>query len=171
MPRKRDDRWSRQLDPRQLGKAPKDLRVEVRFARTKETTALLLDDALKEPKALLSPSDSKREPRSSVSPLPDLLAPSAAGRAFLRTRDPPPSGGLLWRTGRRSHGLAPKAPKLSSKEIPGRPKIQDDGAGVISEVPVPAESPIKEMRRPLDEPATSDSKEDAPAWALEQPPN
>lgn len=48
---------------RQLDKAPKDLRIEVRFARTKETTALLLADALDEPKALLSLSDQKREPR------------------------------------------------------------------------------------------------------------
>lgn len=49
---------------RQLGKAPRDLRIEVRFARTKESTALLLSDALDEPKALLSPSDPKREPRN-----------------------------------------------------------------------------------------------------------
>jgi hypothetical protein len=49
---------------RQLRKAPADLRIEVRFARTKESTALLLRDTLEDPKALLSPSDSKREPRS-----------------------------------------------------------------------------------------------------------
>jgi hypothetical protein len=48
---------------RQLKKAPADLRVEVGFARTKESTALLLRDALENPKALLSPSDPKREPR------------------------------------------------------------------------------------------------------------
>lgn len=49
---------------RQVTKAPKDLRVEVQFARTKETTALLLADAIEEPKALLSPTDLKREPRA-----------------------------------------------------------------------------------------------------------
>jgi hypothetical protein len=49
---------------RQLSKAPKDLQVEVQFARTKETTAMRLADALENPKALLSPSDPKREPRS-----------------------------------------------------------------------------------------------------------
>jgi hypothetical protein len=49
---------------RQLKKAPNDLRIEVRFARTKESTALLLADALANPKDLLSPSDPKREPRS-----------------------------------------------------------------------------------------------------------
>jgi hypothetical protein len=49
---------------RQLKKAPKDLTIEVQFARTKETTALLLSDALEDPKRLLSPSDPKRDPRS-----------------------------------------------------------------------------------------------------------
>lgn len=49
---------------RQLKKAPEDLRIEVNFARTKESTALLLRDARENPKALLSPSDPKREPRS-----------------------------------------------------------------------------------------------------------
>jgi hypothetical protein len=49
---------------RQLKKAPEDLRIEVHFARTKESTALLLRDAREDPKALLSPSDPKREPRS-----------------------------------------------------------------------------------------------------------
>jgi hypothetical protein len=47
---------------RQLRKAPDDLRIEVRFARTRESTALLLRDARENPKALLS-SDPKREPK------------------------------------------------------------------------------------------------------------
>ncbi len=49
---------------RQLKDAPEDLRIEVQFARTRETTALLLCDARDDPKALLSPADSKREPRA-----------------------------------------------------------------------------------------------------------
>jgi hypothetical protein len=49
---------------RQLAKAPKDLRIEVHFARTKETTASLLADAMEQPRALLSPTDPKREPRA-----------------------------------------------------------------------------------------------------------
>lgn len=49
---------------RQLKGAPDDLRIEVQFARTKETTALLLADAREDAKALLSPTDPKREPRS-----------------------------------------------------------------------------------------------------------
>lgn len=49
---------------RQLKAAPEDLRLEVQFARTQETTALLLSVAREDPKALLSPSDLKREPRA-----------------------------------------------------------------------------------------------------------
>lgn len=48
---------------RQLKKAPEDLRIEVHFARTKESAALLLRDAREDARALLSPSDPKREPR------------------------------------------------------------------------------------------------------------
>ncbi|HSK50249.1 MAG TPA: hypothetical protein VK889_07110 [Solirubrobacterales bacterium] len=49
---------------RQLRRAPDTLRIEVQFARTKETTALLLADAIENPKALLSPADPKRDPRA-----------------------------------------------------------------------------------------------------------
>lgn len=48
---------------RQLKKAPEDLRIEVHFVRTKESTALLLRDARENAKTLLSPSDPKREPK------------------------------------------------------------------------------------------------------------
>ena len=48
---------------RQLRDAPTSLRVEVSFANTRETTSLLLAEALEYPQRLLSPSDSKREPR------------------------------------------------------------------------------------------------------------
>jgi hypothetical protein len=49
---------------RQLKGAPDDLRIEVQFARTKETTAVLLSEAREDPRALLSPTDPKREPRA-----------------------------------------------------------------------------------------------------------
>jgi hypothetical protein len=100
---------------RQLRKAPEDLRIEVRFARTKESTALLLRDAREDPKALLSPSDPKREPRSfSLSLARPLGTKRGKGeRSFvLETRRQVVSfyGDLVeglvdWR---------PKAPKLSS---------------------------------------------------------
>jgi hypothetical protein len=49
---------------KQLKKAPGDLRIETHFARTKETTAVLLSEAKDDAKLLLSPSDTKREPRA-----------------------------------------------------------------------------------------------------------
>ncbi|CAN5882372.1 hypothetical protein BH24ACT15_BH24ACT15_05480 [soil metagenome] len=51
---------------RQLKDAPADLRVEVSFARTSETTAGLLAAAREDPKSLLSPTDPKRQPRSFI---------------------------------------------------------------------------------------------------------
>lgn len=102
---------------RQLRKAPDDLRIEVRFARTKESTALLLRDAQEDPKALLSPSDPKREPRSfSLSLARPLGTKRGKGeRSFvLETRRQVVSfyGDLVeglvdWR---------PKAPKLTSEK-------------------------------------------------------
>jgi hypothetical protein len=104
---------------RQLRKAPDDLRIEVRFARTKESTALLLRDAREEPKVLLSPSDAKREPRSFTLSLARPLGTKRGKgeRSFvLETRRQVVSfyGDLVeglvdWR---------PKAPKLTSEKAP-----------------------------------------------------
>lgn len=124
---------------RQLGKAPRDLRVEVQFARTKETTALLLADALEEPKALLSPSDPKREPRSFTLSLARPLGTKRGQgeRSFvLKTRRQVVGfyGGLV-------EDLAawqPKAPKLLSKESSG--EVEDPRRtvpGAISEAATP----------------------------------
>lgn len=49
---------------RQLKNAPSDLRIDVRFAKTPETSSLLLLQAAEEPDRLLSPTDPRREPRS-----------------------------------------------------------------------------------------------------------
>lgn len=49
---------------RQLKKAPSDLRIDVRFAKTAETSSLLLREAIDEPERLLSATDPRREPRS-----------------------------------------------------------------------------------------------------------
>lgn len=51
---------------RQLKGKPGDLRIDVRFSSTKETTSLLLSEAQDAPDRLLSPTDKKREPRSFV---------------------------------------------------------------------------------------------------------
>jgi hypothetical protein len=49
---------------RQLRDAPEDLRIEVRFVNTKETTSALLREASEYPERLLSAVDPKRQPRS-----------------------------------------------------------------------------------------------------------
>lgn len=49
---------------RQLTSAPSDLRLQVGFANTRETTSLLLAEAREYPQRLLSPTDAKREPRT-----------------------------------------------------------------------------------------------------------
>ncbi len=48
---------------RQLREAPGELRISVRFAQGRDTTALLLRDAHDQPKGLLSQADPKRAPR------------------------------------------------------------------------------------------------------------
>ena len=61
----------------QLKQAPPDLRVEVQFQRTKETTARLLSEAREDPSTLLSATDRKREPRGFVL---SLARPLGTGR-------------------------------------------------------------------------------------------
>jgi hypothetical protein len=117
---------------RQLTKAPGDLRVEVQFARTKETTALLLSDAREEPEALLSPTDPKREPRSfNLSLARPLGTKRGRGeRSFvLETRRQVVSfyGDIV----ERLRDWQPKAPKLSSKESP----VEDDPRHTVSSLP------------------------------------
>jgi hypothetical protein len=49
---------------KQLRNAPDDLRVDVNFVSTRETSSALLRDARERPELLLSNADAKREPRS-----------------------------------------------------------------------------------------------------------
>jgi hypothetical protein len=49
---------------RQLREGDRKLRVEVGFVGTRETTSLLLEEAIEYPQRLLSTSDAKREPRT-----------------------------------------------------------------------------------------------------------
>ena len=142
---------------RQLKKAPDDLRVEIQFARTKETTALLLKDARDNPAGLLSPTDSKREPRSFVLSLARPLGTKRGRgeRSFvLETRRQVVSfyGDLV-------EGLSewrPKAPRLPaekpSEEVgdPRRtiPPITDIPAAEPPLAAVPSPPP---WRRPTDD--------------------
>jgi hypothetical protein len=111
---------------RQLRKAPDDLRIEVRFARARESTALLLRDVGEDPKALLSPSDPKREPKTFALSLSRPLGTKRGKgeRSFvLETRRQVVSfyGDLVeglvdWRP------KAPKLPAESSSEEAGDPR-------------------------------------------------
>lgn len=136
---------------RQLKKAPDDLRVEVHFARTKESTALLLRDAREDPKALLSPSDPKREPRSFTLSLARPLGTKRGKgeRSFvLETRRQVVSfyGDLVeglteWR---------PKAPKLHTEKAPE----DTDPRRTIPEAPeAPSGEPQGSRNLPVPQPA------------------
>ena len=48
---------------RQLKEAPDDLRIEVRFASSRQTTSELLGDCRDDPDCMLNPDDPKRDPR------------------------------------------------------------------------------------------------------------
>jgi hypothetical protein len=150
---------------RQLRNAPDDLRVEVRFARTKESTALLLREAREDPKALLSPSDPKREPRSFALSLARSLGTKRGKgeRSFvLETRRQVVSfyGDLVqglteWR---------PKAPKLPSAKAPdeaGDPRhTLSSGDGVASAQP--EEQPEQDRHLPVPQAPT-------PSWSPPTP--
>lgn len=126
---------------RQLKKAPEDLRLEVHFARTKETSAVLLKDAREEPASLLSPTDPKREPRSFTLSLARPLGTKRGRgeRSFvLETRRQVVSfyGDLV-------EGLSewrPKAPRLPAEkpnEETGDPRRT---IPTVSEPPAPAQA-------------------------------
>ena len=127
---------------RQLKKAPDDLRVEIQFARTKESTAMLLGDAREDPAGLLSPTDPKREPRSFTLSLARPLGTKRGRgeRSFvLETRRQVVSfyGDLV-------EGLSewrPKAPKLPAEkpsEDAGDPRRTIPS---VSDAPTPAHAP------------------------------
>jgi hypothetical protein len=126
---------------RQLKKAPEDLRVEVQFARTKESTALLLKDARENPKALLSPSDLKREPRCFILSLARPLGTKRGRgeRSFvLETRRQVVSfyGDLV-------EGLSdwrPKAPKLPAEKPADEVGDPRRTIPTVSEAPAPVQA-------------------------------
>jgi hypothetical protein len=112
---------------KQLKKAPGDLRIETHFARTKETTAVLLSEARSDAKLLLSPSDSKREPRAFTLSLARPLGTKRGRgeRSFvLETRRQVVSfyGDLV----ENLKAWQAKAPKLPSDDGEGEPPVADD---------------------------------------------
>jgi hypothetical protein len=125
---------------RQLKKSPDDLRVEVQFARTKESTALLLGDARENPAGLLSPSDPKREPRSFVLSLARPLGTKRGRgeRSFvLETRRQ-----VVNFYGDLVEGLAewrPKAPKLPAEKPAEEASDPRRTIPTVSDAPAPAQ--------------------------------
>jgi hypothetical protein len=112
---------------RQLKDAPDDLGIEVHFARTKETTAALRVDASSEPKALLSPTDPKREPRAFTLSLARPLGTKRGRgeRSFvLETRRQVVSfyGEIV----ENLKDWQARAPKLPPDEPEGEPAVVDD---------------------------------------------
>lgn len=150
---------------RQLRRAPDDLRIEVRFARTKESTALLLHDAREDPKALLSASDPRREPRSFTLSLARPLGTKRGKgeRSFvLETRRQVVSfyGDLV-------EGLAdwrPKAPKLPVEKTPedaGDPRHRL--ADAVDPSPAHPEAEAESQRNlPVPQPSV-------PSWSPPEP--
>lgn len=142
---------------RQLSKAPADLTVEVLFARSKETTALRLSAAREDPRALLFPSDSKREPRAFILSLSRSLGTKRGRgeRSFvLETRRQVVDfyGDLV----ESLRPWQPRAPRLSSDDgphgtldprhaLPPEPSPEDGGA---SEPPSPSGGAPPEPSRP-----------------------
>jgi hypothetical protein len=140
---------------RQLKKAPDDLRIEVHFARTKESTALLLRDAREDPKGLLSPSDPKREPRAFTLSLARPLGTKRGKgeRSFvLETRKQ-----VVTFYGDLVEGLTdwrPRAPKLQADEQP-------EEADPRLTIPPKPEPPAADPDEILPTPPTSQ-----PSWAV-----
>jgi hypothetical protein len=139
---------------RQLKKAPDDLRVEVHFARTRESTALLLREARENPRALLYPSDPKREPKSFTLSLARPLGTKRGKgeRSFVQeTRKQ-----VLCFYADLVEGLSewrPKAPKLHGETaeeedprlaLPDSSEVSEpslDGAGRYLPIPQPSAPP------------------------------
>lgn len=130
---------------RQLTQAPQDLRIEVQFARTKETTALLLADARENPRALLSPTDPKREPRSfNLSLARPLGTKRGRGERSFVHETRRQVVGFYGEIVEGIRGWQPKAPKLSSRDPSSE---QDDPRRTILD---PEERP---ELTPVDQPA------------------
>lgn len=109
---------------RQLTEAPADLRIEVAFNGTRETTSLLLAEAREEPSRLLSPSEPKRLPKSFTL---ELGRPLGTKRGRVK-------GSFVADTRQQTIGFyrdvlqglsawQPKAPKL--REVPDEELTQD----------------------------------------------
>jgi hypothetical protein len=114
---------------RQLKDAPGDLRVEVAFSGSRETTSLLLADAREEPRRLLSPTDPRREPRAFVLEMSRPLGTKRGKGKGSRGRHPSAGRLVLSRprpaTGRLASPGASAARRAAARAGDGPPASED----------------------------------------------
>jgi hypothetical protein len=135
---------------RQLASAPQDLRLTVSFSNTRETTSLLLGEALKYPQRLLSPSDPRREPRSFELAMARPLALKAGKKhgSFVREtrRQVIDFYGEIVQNLKAWQAKAPKLPE-STGEVSDQPKPEPPPFAAIDgrdlgDATLPGESPL-----------------------------
>lgn len=135
---------------RQLDEAPADLRIDVAFKGTSETTSMLLAAARVDPEKLLSPTDPKREPRTFVL---ELSRPMGAKRGRLKgsfVGDTKSQVGDFYRVVlQHLSPWRPKAPRLrevESAEVPVAPTA-DPPPFIDGQREVGEGKPLTEMER------------------------
>lgn len=116
---------------RQVKEAPDDLRVGVRFAQARETTALLLGEAREQPKALLSQVDRKREPREM-----SLALSRPMGRKRGRGK-----GAFVTDTMQQTIGFYREIVQDLRAWTPRAPKLQDESPETETAPPASPEPP------------------------------
>jgi hypothetical protein len=142
---------------RQLKSAPNDLRIDVSFANTRQTTSLLLGEAVDRPDRLLSPIDVKRPPRGFRLALSRPMGTKRGGGQDSFVRDSRRQAVDFYRDLVQDlRGWRPSAPKLPKEpeEIPTTPQ------------PEPPPFSAVEQR----EPGEAVSPVDAPSGGSSAPP-
>ena len=144
---------------RQVDDAAPNLRLEVGFVGTRETTSTLLAEALEYPQRLLSPTDSKREPRTCSVAITRPLGSKRGRGAGSFVGDTRKQVFDFYReVVQRLKAWQPKAPKLPDEPIEVSPLPQTEpppfaaaeqrevGEGVDLEDQLPEEKPLRNTR-------------------------
>jgi hypothetical protein len=118
-----------------------DLRVDVSFANTRETTSCLLSEARESPKNLLSPTDPKREPRSFT-----LALSSPMG-----TKRGKGQGSFVRETRKQAVDFYRELVQNLRGWQPTAPKLPEEPSEKPPETPVPTPPPFTADEREVDE--------------------
>ncbi|MCW2984534.1 MAG: stress response protein [Conexibacter sp.] len=144
---------------RQLRDAPGDLRLEVAFANTRETTSLLLSDARTDPKRLLSPTDPRREPRTfTIENGRPLGTKRGKGRGSFIADTRGQTIAFYRDLVQQLSAWRPKAPQLAGAPF-------DDDAPVVEPVPLPEPEGLPEPVATATPPAFMDEERRDPGEA------